>query len=269
MPRKLPAVDAACPIALVRAPRCRASQAMCTAVAWQFVTEGHAGIAGITTLFPACAGSGRASGAGGENALRRRTFQSERLWIRSVTSALMPGLLMYPVGASPAVCATLPSKGADHKVSCCQLAEKSLYLPHATSLRMSDLATHNAQSGLNRLLQRLDSYIASISRRRSACRTQGYDQVWVRMMPRVMASQLNTPAAESKNEFYSPIRPKRVDAHGEKPVCTPCVTRRGNILKCAAWIIDPFRGPCIIEPAAPVFSTASALDCALQESPRR
>ena len=170
-------------------------------------------------------------------------------------------LLMYLFGASPAVCASF-LQGRDHKLL--PLGEKSLYLPYATSLRMSDLGyNNNAQSGLNVCYNNLDSYIGSMLEaislpyeRYAQMGTHDAQGEW---------QQLNTNLLQIENEFYSPIRPKRVTLSGEKPVHA-LASRGVEYIEVRCMDIDPFV-PLGIEPATAHFLDSFLLFCALDQSP--
>src|SRR5690606_8087924 len=169
-------------------------------------------------------------------------------------------LLMYLFGASPALCATF-LQGRDHQLQ--PLGEKGLYLPYATSLRMSDLGYNNdAQAGLNICYNSLESYIASMRQaislpypRYAELGTHDADGEW---------QQLNTNLLQIENEFYSSIRPKRVARSGEKPVMA--LEERGiEYVEVRCLDIDPF-APMGIEPSTAYFLDSFLLFCALAES---
>lgn len=188
-------------------------------------------------------------------------FQSERYMDLIRNFRRYAWLLMYLFGASPAVCATF-LQGRDHKLL--PLGEKSLYLPNATSLRMSDLGyNNNAQSGLNVCYNSLDSYIASMQEAISLPYA-GYDQLGTHDA-QGQWQQLNTNLLQIENEFYSPIRPKRVTRSGEKPVYA-LASRGVEYIEVRCMDIDPFV-PLGIEPASARFLDSFLLYCALQESP--
>src|SRR5690554_1160347 len=86
-----------------------------------------------------------------------RDYQSERYVGLIRNFRRYAWLLMYLFGASPALCASF-LQGRDHQLQ--PLGDKGLYLPYATSLRMSDLGYNNdAQAGLNVCYNSLESYI--------------------------------------------------------------------------------------------------------------
>jgi glutamate--cysteine ligase len=122
-------------------------------------------------------------------------------------------LLLYLFGASPALSASFMA-GRSHNLE--QLDPDTLYLPHATSLRMSDLGYSNkAQASLQICFNHLDSYADSLQQ---AIRTShpAYESIGVKVDGEYR--QLNTNVLQIENEYYSDIRPKRVTESGEKPV---------------------------------------------------
>jgi glutamate--cysteine ligase len=83
-----------------------------------------------------------------KNAAALRDFQSERYIALIRNFRRYSWLLMYLFGASPALSRCF-LRGREHNLDA--LSDDTLYLPYATSLRMSDLGYQNdAQSGLRR-----------------------------------------------------------------------------------------------------------------------
>jgi len=122
-------------------------------------------------------------------------------------------LLLYLFGASPALCDSF-LEGKPHNLE--HLHDHTLYLPYATSLRMSDLGYSNkAQSTLNICFNHLNTYTHSLHR---AIHTSypAYEKLGVKVDGQYR--QLNTNILQIENEYYSDIRPKRVTKSGEKPL---------------------------------------------------
>ena len=122
-------------------------------------------------------------------------------------------LLLYLFGASPALSSSFLS-GKPHDLE--KHKEQTLYLPYATSLRMSDLGYSNkAQSALSICFNHLHTYIRSLH---SAIHTpySAYDKIGVKVDGSYR--QLNSNILQIENEYYSDIRPKRVTQSGEKPL---------------------------------------------------
>jgi glutamate--cysteine ligase len=170
-------------------------------------------------------------------------------------------LLMYLFGASPALDARF-LRGRAHTLE--PLDADTLYLPHATSLRMSDLGYSNTtgQSALradyDTLPGYLDALADAVSQPYPAYEAIGThrDGEWV---------QINTNVLQIENEFYSTIRPKRITHPGERPL--HALAARGvQYVEVRCMDIDPF------EPTGIALDTARFLDayllaCALDDSP--
>lgn len=170
-------------------------------------------------------------------------------------------LLMYLFGASPALDASF-MRGRSHQLQ--QLDDDTLYLPYATSLRMSDLGYQsNAQAGLTPCYDDLPSYTSSLHKAVStpypeyaALGTKDANGNW---------QQLNTNVLQIENEYYSNIRPKRVTATGERPL--HALRARGiQYIEVRCLDINPFL-PLGIDLDEARFLDAFLLFCALQQSP--
>lgn len=124
-------------------------------------------------------------------------------------------LLMYLFGASPAVSKSFFAESKEaHSLQ--SFDEDSLFLPYATSLRMSDMGyTNNAQSSLNICYNTVEEYVASLS---EAIKTPypPYEEIGVKQGDKYL--QLNANLLQIENEYYSNIRPKRIARRGEKPL---------------------------------------------------
>jgi glutamate--cysteine ligase len=145
--------------------------------------------------------------------------------------------LVYLLGASPAVCASFLSGNKNHQLLPADPAGASLYLPGATSLRMGDLGyTSNAQAGLQVCYNDIQNYIATL---RDAIVTPHGPYAGFKTTPEGELAQLNDSLLQIENEFYSPIRPKRVTQSGEAPVVA---LQRGGIeyIEVRCIDINPF-----------------------------
>ena len=169
-------------------------------------------------------------------------------------------LLMYLFGASPAISAGF-LQGRPHTLE--RFDADTLYLPHATSLRMSDLGyTSTAQAELtpcyNDLPTYLDSLFGAVSRPWPAYEKIGTIQngEWV---------QLSTNVLQIENEYYSTIRPKRVARRGERPL-RALASRGVQYVEVRCMDIDPFV-PTGIDARTSRFLEAFMLFCALEHSP--
>ena len=198
-----------------------------------------------------------------ENTERKQSakaYQSESYFATIRNFRRYSWLLMYLFGASPALSSSF-LRGRPHKLE--QLSDDTLYLPYATSLRMSDLGYQNdAQSGLSPHENCLDSYVATLTK----AVNQPYapyaeigtkkDGEWV---------QLSTNVIQIENEYYSTIRPKRVIRSGERPIQALC-SRGVQYIEVRCMDVDPFE-PIGISLETGRFLDAFLLFCALEESP--
>ncbi|MES2018789.1 MAG: glutamate--cysteine ligase [Pseudomonadota bacterium] len=189
-----------------------------------------------------------------------RDFQSESYIATIRNFRRYSWLLMYLFGASPAL-STGFLRGRAHNLE--TLSDDTLYLPYATSLRMSDLGYQNdAQSGLTPHENSLDSYVRTlmdaVNRPYKPYEALGTKKggEWI---------QLSTNVLQIENEYYSTIRPKRVIKTGERPVQALC--RRGvQYIEVRCLDVDPFE-PIGISLETGRFMDAFLLFCALDDSP--
>ena len=189
-----------------------------------------------------------------------RDFQSESYIAMIRNFRRYSWLLMYLFGATPALTTSF-LRGRPHRLE--TLSDDTLYLPYATSLRMSDLGYQNdAQSGLRPHENSLESYVTSLM---AAVNTpyEPYaalgtkkDGEWI---------QLSTNVLQIENEYYSTIRPKRVIRTGERPVQALC-NRGVQYIEVRCLDVDPFE-PVGISLETGRFLDAFLLFCAFEESP--
>ena len=100
----------------------------------------------------------------------------------------------------------------------------SLYAPHATSLRMSDLGYRNkSQAALDVSVNSLDHYIRDLTQAITTPHPD-YEKLGVKVDGEYR--QLNANLLQIENEYYSFIRPKRVTMSGERPTKA---LRRGGV----------------------------------------
>ena len=122
-------------------------------------------------------------------------------------------LLLFLFGATPALDDSF-LRGASHDLQ--RLHERTLYLPYATSLRMSDLGySTRVQADLSICFNHLSTYIASLCK---AIRTPypPYKRIGVKVDGGYR--QLSDTILQIENEHYSDVRPKRVARNGERPL---------------------------------------------------
>ncbi|WP_434607609.1 glutamate--cysteine ligase [Pseudomonas sp. R1-7] len=170
-------------------------------------------------------------------------------------------LLMYLFGASPALDAGF-LRGRPHQLE--QLDPDTLYLPYATSLRMSDLGYQsNAQAGLTPCYNDLASYTDSL---RKAVATPYAPYVEIGTHQNGEWVQLNTNILQIENEYYSNIRPKRVTYTGERPI-QALMARGIQYVEVRCLDINPFL-PMGIDLTESRFLDAFLLYCGLNDSPQ-
>ncbi|MFV3331418.1 glutamate--cysteine ligase [Pseudomonas sp. NY15437] len=189
-----------------------------------------------------------------------RDFQSHRYIAMIRNFRRYSWLLMYLFGASPALDAGF-LRGRPHGLDA--FDEHTLYLPYATSLRMSDLGyQNNAQAGLTPCYNDLDSYIDSL-RRAVSTPYAPYEKVGTKIDGEWV--QLNTNILQIENEYYSSIRPKRVTYTGERPI-QALMARGVQYVEARCLDINPFL-PLGIDLVEARFLDAFLLYCALSDSP--
>ena len=122
-------------------------------------------------------------------------------------------LLLFLFGATPALDNSF-LQGRTHELK--RLHDRTLYLPHATSLRMSDIGySTRVQADLSICFNHLATYIRSLYQ---AIETTypGYEQIGVKVNGSYR--QLSDTVLQIENEHYSDVRPKRVARKGERPL---------------------------------------------------
>ncbi len=190
-----------------------------------------------------------------------RTYRDEAYFALIRNFRRHTWLLLYLFGASPAVCRSFV-EGREHSLA--PLAEATLYLPHATSLRMGPLGYQSdAQRSLKVSYNSLASYARSI---RSALLEPypDYEAIGVRDGSG-RYRQLSTTLLQIENEFYGTIRPKRRINSGERPL--HALADRGvEYVEVRCIDVDPF-SPIGIEPAMMRFLDIFLLHCLLSDSP--
>lgn len=169
-------------------------------------------------------------------------------------------LLMYLFGAAPALSRQFMGN-AEHALE--SLGTDTLYLPYATSLRMSDLGYQNkAQAQLKLCYNDLDTFLGrlydAVTQPWPDYQSIGThrDGEWI---------QLNTNVLQIENEYYSSIRPKRATGRCERPI-TALAERGVQYVEVRCLDIDPHE-PVGIAPDTARFMDAFLLFCATSDSP--
>ncbi|MBT8765818.1 glutamate--cysteine ligase [Metapseudomonas boanensis] len=189
-----------------------------------------------------------------------RDYQSARYIAMIRNFRRYSWLLMYLFGAAPALDKSF-LRGRPHDLQ--SLDADTLYLPYATSLRMSDLGyQNNAQAGLTPCYNSLDSYLSSL---RQAVSTPYPPYADIGTKQNGEWVQLNTNVIQIENEYYSSIRPKRITYTGERPI-QALASRGVQYVEVRCLDINPFL-PLGIDLVEARFLDAFLLFCALQDSP--
>ncbi|MCC4266135.1 glutamate--cysteine ligase [Oceanimonas baumannii] len=169
-------------------------------------------------------------------------------------------LLTYLFGASPALSRSFMN-GRTHQLA--SLGQDTLYMPHATSLRMSGLGYQSqAQARLNISTNGLDDYMQDLSRALNTPYAP-YARIGTGAYPN--ERQLNDHILQIENEYYSEIRPKAVPANGKTPL--QALAARGvEYIEVRSLDINPWL-PLGIDDTQIRFLDTFLLFCLLQDSP--
>ncbi len=188
-------------------------------------------------------------------------FRSEQYLALIRNFQRMGWIVLYLFGASPALC---KSFGSGDVSSMQSFNDETYFAPFGTSLRMSDLGyTNQNQSRINISLNSLDEYVRDLA---MAIETPepSYEEIGIKVDARYR--QLNANLLQIENEFYSPVRPKRVATSGERPTAA---LQRGGIeyVEVRSLDINLF-DPCGINQNAMRFMEAFLIYCLLADSPK-
>ena len=123
-------------------------------------------------------------------------------------------IVPYLFGASPAVC---KSFFGDQDCDLEDFDDDTYYLPHATSLRVSDIGYQNKKEkkgGLQISYDNLDRYVECLT---WAIDTPSPEYEALGVVVDGCYEQLNGNVLQIENEYYSSIRPKQITGADEKP----------------------------------------------------
>ncbi|SMB80113.1 glutamate-cysteine ligase [Pasteurella testudinis DSM 23072] len=175
-------------------------------------------------------------------------------------------VIPYLFGASPAICSCF-LQGRNNKIEFERSPHGFLYLPYATSLRLSDLGyTTDTQSNLGINYNELQQYTSSL---RAATRRP--EALFAHIDQRngqdgKAYHQLNANVLQSEAEFYAQIRPKRVVKDGERAVAA--LERAGiQYVEVRSLDVNPYSAVGISEQQI-YFLDLFMLWCELAEAPR-
>lgn len=169
-------------------------------------------------------------------------------------------LLLYLFGASPAADASFIQDGGRELD---RLSDDTLYLPYATTLRMSDMGYSNdAQDNLYVCFNSLQTYTETLT---EAIHTpyEPYEKIGTKVEGEYR--QLSANILQIENEYYSDLRPKRVANSGEKPV--HALNERGvEYIEVRCLDVDPF-APYGIDEERMYFIDVFLFWCLVQDNP--
>ena len=173
-------------------------------------------------------------------------------------------LLFYLLGASPAVCPSFVRGPNYQEHGLQELRPGTLYLPHATTLRMGRLGYQSeAQDSIQASFNDLETYGAALED--AMTRTwPAYEKVGVQDKSGDYM-QLSTALLQIENEFYGKIRPKRRIRSGERPL--HALRERGvEYVEVRLVDLDPFSAIGITAPVCRLIDVF-LLHCLLADSP--
>jgi glutamate--cysteine ligase len=149
-----------------------------------------------------------------QNTDSAQKFQSDSYFAMLRNYKRFSWLIPYLYGSSPIICSSF-LQGKKTTLPFKKSAQGYLYLPYATSLRMSDLGyTNNAQANLQICYNDVEGYVTSV---RKAINLPSAEFAKIGVKVNGEYRQLNSNVLQIENELYAPIRPKRVAKSGEKP----------------------------------------------------
>lgn len=174
----------------------------------------------------------------------------------------MVWVLPYLFGASPALCSSF-IKDQKTDIEFEKMGKGTLYLPYATSLRMSDLGyTNKEQEQLDISYDSLEKYLEGMNTAINMP-SANFEKIGVKVDG--VYRQLNANVLQIENEFYSPIRAKRVALDDEKP--SEALARAGiEYIEVRALDVNPY-SPVGIEESQIRFLDLFLIYCLLNESP--
>jgi glutamate--cysteine ligase len=172
-------------------------------------------------------------------------------------------LLIYLFGASPAVCSSFLRGRGKQGLQPFDEDGNSLHMPYGTALRMGDLGYNSAaQKGMNICYNALDNYVETLC---DAIRQPHPDYAEIPAGQGGEYQQLSDSLLQIENEFYSPIRPKRVARSGETAL--NALVRGGiEYIEVRCVDVSPF-SPVGIDAQEIRFIDTFLLYCLLRESP--
>ena len=193
--------------------------------------------------------------------LSKQDFVSEKYFGLIRNFIRLTPMVIYLLGASPAVCACF-LKGREHHLQ--ELMKGTLFLPNATALRMGKLGyQNNAQRSLGIHYNCIKAYVAGL---KSAIGNV-YPPFTALGLDDELGNpiQINDHILQLENEYYSLIRPKQIAQANETP--SAALEARGvAYVELRAVDLDPFTDVGISLNTAG-FLEVLALYCLMMPSP--
>ncbi|NHB59303.1 glutamate--cysteine ligase [Acinetobacter sp. 194] len=194
-------------------------------------------------------------------ALSLQDYRSHRYFGLIRNFIRLTPLVMFLVGASPSVCRCFMT-GREHQLL--PLISGTLFLPHATALRMGRFGYQNsAQKELGIHYNTLSGYLEGLQK---AVRTP-YKAFSLLGLNDADGNpiQINDHVLQIENEYYSLVRPKQVPEAGETP--SEALANRGvGYVELRAVDVNPY-SPIGINEDTAGFLEVLALYCLLKDSP--
>ncbi|MFT5790249.1 MAG: glutamate--cysteine ligase [Shewanella sp.] len=196
-----------------------------------------------------------------DKSLSKESFISESYFGLIRNYRRLVWVLPYLFGASPALCGSF-IKDQKTTLPFEKIGKGTLYLPYATSLRMSDLGyTNQEQDNLDISYNNLSSYLDGMN---AAINMPSATFAEIGIKVEGEYRQLNANVLQIENEFYSPIRAKRVAKGNEKP--SESLARAGvEYIEVRALDVNPYSAVGI-EKSQIRFLDMFLLNCLLQPS---
>jgi glutamate--cysteine ligase len=193
--------------------------------------------------------------------LSRQDFISEKYFGLIRNFIRMTPLVIYLLGASPAVCACF-LKGREHHLE--ELMPGTLFLPNATALRMGKLGyQNNAQRSLGIHYNCIKAYVSGLK--------SAIGDIYPPFAALGLNDkngepiQINDHILQLENEYYSLIRPKQIAQDNETP--SAALEARGvGYVELRAVDLDPFTDVGVSLNTA-CFLEVLALFCLMAPSP--
>ncbi|WP_432459713.1 MULTISPECIES: glutamate--cysteine ligase [unclassified Agarivorans] len=171
-------------------------------------------------------------------------------------------MVAYLYGASPALCGSFMN-AAESQLDFQHMGKGTLYLPYATSLRLSDLGYTSAdQNQLEINYNSVEEYVHSV-REAVSTHSDGFADIGVKVDGEYR--QLNANILQIENELYAPIRAKRVAKPGQTP-SQALATDGIEYIEIRALDVNPYSAVGVTEAQVRVIDCL-LLACTLMDSP--